>query len=418
MYLSATSLTHSRRRGTVAVFIALSLTVLVGILAITLDGGLMLTESRHAQVVADAAATAAAADLFQNAGLNAGTDPSGTAKASALDTAKANGYSNDGITSVVTVNIPPLSGDYVGKAGFAEVIVQYNLKRGFSAIWGNGTLPVTARAVASGIPGSIGILILDPALSDSCEIDGKNVNILNGGQIYVNSTDGAGTQVASGVKLSCGGLNLVGGLANNGSITYTNGGGLKTGVAPVADPLAKIPEPTTAGLTTYPDQNITSNTTLQPGIYKNITIKSGAVTLAPGIYYLSSGGRLQLNGGSLSGTGVMFFDDTGGDSILNQAKGPVDITPPTSGPYQGISFWIVRSQTKEVHIESTFNLNMPGTWYAQGGEFDIRPLAASTVFNIGNYICDQAEWGQGGSIGTININPGSAAPSQRPMLVE
>src|SRR5438128_1249831 len=159
MYLSATSLTHSRRRGTVAVFIALSLTVLVGILAITLDGGLMLTESRHAQVVADAAALAAASDLFENSGINGGTDPSGTAAASALATAKANGYSNDGTTSVVTVNIPPQSGDYVGKAGFAEVIVQFNLQRGFSAIWGKGTLPVTARSVASGVPGSVGILI-------------------------------------------------------------------------------------------------------------------------------------------------------------------------------------------------------------------------------------------------------------------
>src|SRR5258707_902719 len=119
MYLSATRLPYPPRRGTVAVFVALCLTVLVGILAITLDGG---------------------------------RDPYGTAAASALDTAKANGYSNDGITSVVTVNIPPKTGDYVGKAGFAEVIVQYNLKRGFSAIWGKGTLPVTARAVASGVP--------------------------------------------------------------------------------------------------------------------------------------------------------------------------------------------------------------------------------------------------------------------------
>src|SRR5207245_6789505 len=126
-----------------------------GVLASTLDGGLLLNESRHAQVVADAAAIAAAADLFENSAINGGTDPSGTALASALATAKANGYANDGVTSIVTVNIPPQSGDYVGKNFFAEVIVQYNMTRGFSAIWGKGTLPVTARAVASGIPGTI-----------------------------------------------------------------------------------------------------------------------------------------------------------------------------------------------------------------------------------------------------------------------
>ncbi len=251
---------------------------------------------------------------------------------------------------------------------------------------------------------------------------------LNGGQIFVNSTDSAGTQVASTSKLSTGGLNLVGGLQNNGTITYTSGGGLKTGVAPMSDPLASIPEPTTAGLTNYGNVTIITDTTLQPGIYTTITITSGNVTLAPGVFYLADGGKtlgLNLNGGSLSGTGVMIFDASSGDNIVNVAYGPVNITPPTSGPYRGISFWIQRTHTKEVHIESAFPLNMPGTWYAQAGEYDIRPDGVSNVFNIGNYICDQAEWcqgyssgGGGKSNGTLNMNPGTAAPTQRPILVE
>jgi hypothetical protein len=45
-------------------------------------------------------------------------------------------------------------------------------------------------------------------------------------------------------------------------------------------------------------------------------IKSGAVTLAPGIYYLQSGGRVKVDGGSLSGTGVMIFDGSRGDNVL------------------------------------------------------------------------------------------------------
>ncbi|OYV84981.1 MAG: hypothetical protein B7Z73_14445 [Planctomycetia bacterium 21-64-5] len=200
--------------------------------------------------------------------------------------------------------------------------------------------------------------------------------------------------------------------------------------------MASIPEPTTAGLTDHGDVNITHDTTLDPGIYHNITInqKGIAVTLNPGIYYLESGGSLKLQAGSLQGTGVMFFDDTGGDNILNKAAGTVDITPPTastggtwptgttSATYSGISFWIPRSQTKEVHIESNFNLTMPGTWYAQAGEFDIRPDGAATVFNIGNYICDQAEWcqgyGGGKSDGIINMNPTMGASTMRPLLVE
>ena len=77
----------------------------------------------------------------------------------------------------------------------------------------------------------------------------------------------------------------------------------------------------------------------------------------------------------------MIFDNTGGDNVLNTASGPVNITPPTptsggswptgttSSTYNGISFWVPRAVTSEVHIISTSNVTMPGTWYAQGGEF-------------------------------------------------
>ncbi len=79
--------------------------------------------------------------------------------------------------SIVTVNIPPASGPFTGKAGYAEVIITYYQQRGFSTIFGSNNLPVKARAVARGSTGNIGILILDPVISDSAEIDG-NVNIL------------------------------------------------------------------------------------------------------------------------------------------------------------------------------------------------------------------------------------------------
>ena len=440
-----------QRHGVVAVLVAVCLVALVSIVALVLDGGTLFDQKRKVQAATDSAAMAAAVDLFSNFQTGQGLDPSGTAKASALLTAKADGFANDGTISVVTVNIPPASGPFAGKANYAEVLITFNQSRGFSGIFGSGTLPVTTRAVACGNPGSIGILVLDPSISDSCEIDG-NMNALNGGQIYVNSSAAGAAVVASTAKLSSGGLNVIGTVSDSGSISYTDNGALNHLAAPISDPLAGIPEPTTSGLTNHGSVTITTDTTLQPGIYTNITIGSSGpgpgpgpggggtsssgptVTLAPGIYYLASGGSLKLNAGSLSGTGVMLFDNTGGDNILNTANGIVDITPPTastggswpsgttSSTYSGISFWIPRSQVKEVHIESTSNLTMSGTWYAQGGEFDIRPDGAATVFNIGNYICNQAEWGQGYSSsksnGIINMNPGNGAATQRPLLVE
>src|SRR5438477_456133 len=98
---------EARRRGSVAVWLVLSLAVIVGVVAIGFDGGRMMEERRRTRAAADAAALAAAADLYANYRLNQGADPGGTATTAALRAAADNGYANDGATSVVTVNIPP-----------------------------------------------------------------------------------------------------------------------------------------------------------------------------------------------------------------------------------------------------------------------------------------------------------------------
>ena len=479
-----------KKRGAIAVLVAVSLIAILAIAALAMDAGKVLDDKRQLQAAADAAALAAADDLFSNYAANAGTDPSGMAQASALSTASADGFNNNGTTNTVTVNIPPASGIAASKNGYAEVIITLKQTRGFSNIFGSGAVSVTARAVAGGNPGNVGILVLDPHLQSAVDIEG-NVNILNNGQIFCNSDNtvpndsaspNAGSiYLASTAVLQVAGINIISGgaLNNGGTINYVNNGGLSNYNGAVADPLANIPEPATTGLTNYGDVTITSNTTLQPGIYGNITIQTASggggggggwggggggwggggggwggggggwgggggggspsppvVTMAPGIYYLSNGGSLVLSSGTLQGTGVMIFDNTGGDNVLNTSSGVVNITPPTpasggSWPngttlstYNGISFWVPCAVTSEVHICSTSNVTMPGTWYAQAGEYDFRPDGASTVFNMGNYICDQAEWCQGydassnTSNGTINMDPTTAAPTQRPILVE
>src|SRR5581483_6617786 len=119
------------RRGTVLTHVAICLGVLMGVAAVALDGGLLLDQRRRLQVAADAAALAAAADLYGNYLSNNGVDKSGTAKASALAAAAAHGYSNgsgngSSSTSVVTVNIPPQVSALpnVKQPGHAEVIIQ------------------------------------------------------------------------------------------------------------------------------------------------------------------------------------------------------------------------------------------------------------------------------------------------------
>ena len=118
-----------KRRGAITALVAVSLIAILGVVAIAVEGGQLLDKKRSVQAAADAAAYAVAVDLFTNYGANNGLDPLGKAKASALAYAAANGYTNDGVTSVVTVNIPPTSGIAKDKAGNAEVIIQLNRRR-------------------------------------------------------------------------------------------------------------------------------------------------------------------------------------------------------------------------------------------------------------------------------------------------
>src|SRR6516165_7103865 len=99
-----------RRRGVVLVLLAICLTAMLGIVALAVDAGLIMDQRRRAQSAADAAALAAAVDLYKNYATNKGLDPGRTAKSSALSTAALNGYNNGGTTNSVTVNIPPGSG--------------------------------------------------------------------------------------------------------------------------------------------------------------------------------------------------------------------------------------------------------------------------------------------------------------------
>jgi uncharacterized membrane protein len=106
----------ARRPGLSLVLVVVSLVSIFAGLALSLEGGLLLTERRNAQATADSASLAAAADLYYNWYANHGIDVAGTANQAAFLTATYNGYTNDGQLTTVTVNIPPLSGRCRGHA--------------------------------------------------------------------------------------------------------------------------------------------------------------------------------------------------------------------------------------------------------------------------------------------------------------
>ena len=187
------------RRGTVAVMTAVCLVLVLTVVAIAIDGGLLLDNARRVQAVADTAAFSAAEDLYLNARANKGLDPNGSAVARAVAITDAAGYPTP------IVNIPPASGAFAGRQGYVEVIVTTQQKRYFSRILGKGDLPVGARAVAEGrwAPFKTGILVLDPTKPGALTDTGGGVLSVLGVPTIVNSkAPDAATATGNGTVVS------------------------------------------------------------------------------------------------------------------------------------------------------------------------------------------------------------------------
>jgi hypothetical protein len=400
------------RRGTALAVVGVLMVPVAGVLALVLDGGLLMQERQHAQAVADSAAQAAAITLYQNSGsISASTpDPNGQAKKIALASASANGYTNDGSTSTVTVNIPPKSGLFVNKLNYAEVIVQNNQSRAFSAIWGSGTMAVTARSVARGLSetSSPVILLLDPTMSKALnDTANGGVNAI-GGSIVVDSNNSQAGYLTGSGNVTAPNINFYGNYATSSGGKFV--GTVKTGVAPTADPLASlaVPDPTTMTVRSTTNYKISSsgNYTLQPGVYQGgIAINGpspGTVTLQPGIYYMQGGGFSSSGGLNLTGSGVMIYNAPvhSSESVALTANGSLTLSPPTSGTYKGIAIFQARSATAAVDITGNGSMNLSGTIYAAGANIDLTANGGSNT--IGSQIVADSMTVTGN--GSVNVN--------------
>src|SRR5436190_10841185 len=126
--------TRAARSGKVIALVALSRAAVVGAVALTADGGLLVEHRRQVQMAADAAAMAAANNLYANWIVNGGADTNGYAADRAKETATSMGYTNNVGGATVKVNIPPASGPHTGETGYVEVLIDYNQPRYFSRI--------------------------------------------------------------------------------------------------------------------------------------------------------------------------------------------------------------------------------------------------------------------------------------------
>ncbi|MGA8044192.1 MAG: pilus assembly protein TadG-related protein [Terracidiphilus sp.] len=383
--------------GQMVVLTALSITLLMGFMAMALDVSLLFRARRNAQIAADAAATAAVMDYHYNLNL---TQAKTTGK-----TASSNNGITDGTNgATVVINMPPSMGPNTAQASFAEALVTQPNPTYFMKLFGFSSVNVTARAVAGNIGGAKGCgFVTNPTASGAFHMQGSysitagtdsNGNPLPACGISVASTSGSAINVTgNGGTLDAAFLATAGGASGNTSPTT-----IMTHVAGLtADPLASevSQEPQPPGGCTQ-TSNLTSITTANVGTISgsnanNVVCFTKAVTISPGVTMPGSSGGVNYvfeNGVTIGvGTAVTFgsgtydsstntFSSTSGATMeiyggsLNQSSNSLlSIYAPTAGSTNGIAILQPATNTNQLQVQfGSNNEVLDGYIYAPGAQ--------------------------------------------------
>lgn len=310
--------------GNVVVIFALALPALIGAAGLGVETSYWYYRSLQLQSAADAAAYAA--ELENLAGASAGT-----LESSASRVASENGF--DPATGSIEVNSPPLNGtNQVSNA--AEVVLQQNLERYFTAIFASEPVVLSARAVAkSETTSKACILALDESAPRAALFSGSSSLTLTGCAVMSNSvaSDALKVQGSAHLEVSC--------LISAGGVELGTGAAMTSCATPIqhtqaaADPFADLPTPEA----TSPCRN-SNQATLQPGTYCNGLTLKGTTTLSAGTYVIE-GGDFKVNANALvTGSGVTIYLACGSRVSIN-GTATVQLEAPTTGTYSGILFY-------------------------------------------------------------------------------
>lgn len=399
-----------RRPGAVIVLAVFLLLAWVGIVALTLDGGLLWDTRPRTQAAVDSAALAAARQLYihyptiaasidSHTGLATNPDPGGTALAAAQASLTTNGFDPKN----ATIDIPPKSGPFANMSGYVDVQLTTPQQRAFSSIWSNDNLMVYSRALAQGFYGGshLGILVLDPSIKDALDANGsQSVQfILTGAAaVIVDSNNSEAARTTGSATVTAGTFDITG--TNPGYIGTFNYTNMFTGVPPTPDPLRNLPEPDPSTLHTMSINSSPNSKTslgqgnfkyvLYPGVYNNLpTFNVGDQVVLMQASSNSAGGIFYINGGGFKSTGASISMDsttTGGLMIYNapngtsqsqavqitgNSAGTVNLSPLTSGLYKGIMFFQERTSTVNLGISGGGTFNIDGTFYVANAQLQI-----------------------------------------------
>lgn len=275
-------------------------------------------------------------------------------------------------SGTLTVVAPPTTGENAGNPDAVEVRVTRQVPRMFTAIFNDEPVQLDARAVALLRDGNEAcVLALATTASGAVKLSGSSLVELNGCDLASNSMASDSILMNGGsASLKAGCVYAVGEIIETTRLALTECDAVKEFAPVSADPYASVEEPTNiSSVPCYTGnfQTITASHPYKPGVNAARFCAgirfSGNVTLGPGLYIVD-GGLLRANAGTtITGTGVTFYLANSATSQFN-GNATLDLSPPTEGPYSGLTFFGSRSATGTTHeVKGNFDSVVEGAVY-------------------------------------------------------
>ncbi len=432
------------------ILIAIAFVVLLGFAGLAIDAGMVYSDRRQAQNVADASVLAAAAKAslaLENAGYNTSnwTCTSGTianisniAKTAAIDRAASNSVTlinNLSTGNGVDVNCINDSSQSDPKHLDVTVQISTTTRASFSQFVFGGPLRSRVDAMTRVHPRSAAFPnYAIVALNNCTSAGGHSVSITGGGNsgtvdsynggIFINSTGGSccgldpGTSANSGTIIAHDGFSI----ANVGSCSYNGEDKISplpvetgyNGGQPMPDPLAGLPEPTCS---TNGKKN--ADGTFSPGNWNGGSLGPGK--LNPGIYCIT--GTLKFSGSqTLTGDGVVLYFKDGGMTFSGQSG--MSVNAPTTKtcttetcPYAGIVIFSARNNTSTIDVRGNGGSAFTGTVYAVSGTLSAQGGGSTPgeTEMVGQVIVNRVENNGNGS---LKVTYDQALTYQKPTSVD
>lgn len=409
--------------GQMVVLMAITITLLLGFVAMAVDVGILFRAKRNMQIAADAAATAGALDLFFS---QSSTD----AVLAGRRAAAANGVTNGLNGGVVTINNPTTDGYHTGGA-YVEALVSEPNPTFFMSLFGISSVNVQARAVAGLVGGQQCINLMNTSNTDLSLQGSATITNPKGGEtcgIAIHSTSsnsvkvsGSGNTVDTSYVATLGGLQAGGNSQTTPTPTTTvnavpsvspilindSNNAPVPGVSPYSPCTAPSGGTTKINSTTY--TYITSASTLSPGCYGtaggNLMLGNGVgtLTLQPGMYVFN--GNVAIGNNVVSaGWSATQSQCTGDGVTLDIYNGSLNVTStsnvdlcaattnPTNGDDEGVLFVAPPTNQTTWNIQwgaaGSTNLNFSGiidapgvnlTMQDQGGQVMVTGLVVGSM---------------------------------------